>query len=113
MSVENFKQFVTSVSGDEELAAKVKEAGTDVDKIIALGKEKGLEFTAEDIKAAHEEAAGSSEELSDEDLEKVAGGFVTTTAAAVTSVDGAVAGVVGATAGVASAGVAVATAADA
>ena len=106
MSVDAFKEFVSQVTGDEELAEKVKEAGTDAGKIIALGKEKGLEFTAEDMKAAHDEYAGSSEELSDEDLEKVAGGFVTTTAATV-------AAVVGAAAGATSAATAVATAADA
>jgi len=83
MSVEAVKGFIEKVGQDEELAEKVKEAGTDVNEIIRLGKENGFEFTAEDMKALHDETAKSGEELSDEDLEKVAGGFVTSTAVAV------------------------------
>ena len=117
MSVETVKKFMQEISKDETLAEKVKEAGTDVNAVISLGKEKDCEFTAQDLKDFHDELGKADEELSDEDLEKVAGGFVTATAAAVV---GAVAGsvaagaaVAGAAAGVASAGVAVATAVDA
>jgi len=71
------------ISKDEALAGKVKEAGTDINAVINLGKEKGCEFTAQDLKDVHDEMGKTGEELSDEDLEKVAGGFVTATAAAV------------------------------
>ena len=55
MSVEAAKEFFTKMAGDEELAEKIKAAGTDVDELIRLGREKGLEFTAEDLKAVHDE----------------------------------------------------------
>ena len=101
MSKEDIKRFIVLVGDDEELAEKVKVAGTDVGEVIRLGKENGLEFTAEDMKALHDETAKSGVELSDEDLEKVAGGFVTSTAVvAVASVVGAAAAAVGAAAAV-------------
>lgn len=96
MSKEDVKKFIERVGDDPELTEKVKSAGTDVDEVIRLGKENGFDFTAEDMKAAYEEISQSGTELSDEDLEKVAGGFVTATAVMV------VASVVGAAAGVAS-----------
>ena len=101
MSKEDIKRFIVLVGDDEELAEKVKVAGTDVGEVIRLGKENGLEFTAGDMKALHDETAKSGVELSDEDLEKVAGGFVTSTAVvAVASVVGAAAAAVGAAAAV-------------
>ena len=100
MSVDALKQFMDSVGKDDELSAKVKEAGTDADKLIELGKEKNFEFTRQDMKDMNDQMGTSTEELSDEDLEKVAGGFVTATAVIVA-------------ASVASAGAAVATAAHA
>ena len=105
MSKEDVKRFIVLVGGDDELAEKVKAAGTDVGEVIRLGKENGLEFTAEDMKALHDETAKSGVELSDEDLEKVAGGFVTSTAVLV------VGSVVGAAAAVATAAVSVVSAA--
>ena len=83
MSVEAVKGFIEKIGGDEALAEKFKAAGTDVDEVIRLGKENGFEFTAQDMKAVHDEMSQSGTELSDEDLEKVAGGFVTSTVAAV------------------------------
>ena len=105
MSIENFKKFVEMTGQDINLQEKVKEAGTDVNAVIDLGKGKGCEFTAQDMKDTWDQEVGEKE-LSDEELENVAGGFVTTTA-------GVVAGVVAATAAATSAGVAVATTAHA
>ena len=79
MSVEAVKGFIEKIGRDEALAEKVKDAGVDVSEIIALGKENGFEFTAENLKTVHEEMNKSGAELSDEDLEKVAGGFVMAT----------------------------------
>ena len=107
MSQEAVKEFLKKVGEDEELTEKVKEAGTDVNELIRLGKECGCEFTPEDMKLAHEEHTKRGEELSDEDLEKVAGGFVTSVAAAVA------AGAASAAAALVGAGAAVATAAGA
>ena len=92
------------ISKDEALAEKVKEAGMDVNAVINIAKEKGCEFTAQDLKDFHDGMGKTDEELSDEDLEKGAGGFVITIAAsAVRSAAGsdvATAAVVGAAAAV-------------
>jgi len=102
MSVENVKKFMELVLKDKDLQQELTKAGTDMPKIIALGAKKGLTFTPEDVKTVWEETGG---ELSEEQLEKVAGGFVTTTAALVASA------VVSALAAVAVVGVEIATAA--
>ena len=107
MSQEAVKEFFEKIGEDEKLTEKVKEAGADVNELIRLGMEYGCEFTIEDLMLANEEFTKSNVELSDEDLEKVAGGFVTSVAAAVA------AGVASGVAAVASAGAAVATAAGA
>jgi len=82
MSQEAVKEFFKKIGEDEELTEKVKEAGTNVNELIRLGMECGCEFTPEDLKFVHEELTKSGDELSDEDLEKVAGGFVTAAVAA-------------------------------
>ncbi|MDP7481187.1 MAG: Nif11-like leader peptide family RiPP precursor [Arenicellales bacterium] len=66
MSKENLEQFMNQVAGSEELKAKFGD-GIDTESLIALGAECGCEFTLEDL----QEAA----ELSDEELDDVAGGF--------------------------------------
>ena len=74
---EGFAQLLTNenLQKNKELRDKLKEAVTnvDADAVIQIGKEHGYDFTLEDIQAFHEEQ-GSDEELSDEDLENVAGG---------------------------------------
>ncbi len=93
MSLDKFKAFSQKVLEDQELKKKAKEIGmNDLDGIIALAKENGFDITKEDFEAAAKEFE-SNNELSDEDLEQVAGGVVTvglalaavSTAAAVTS----------------------------
>ena len=66
MSKENLDQFIQKVTDSEELQARIGE-DIDIDSLIALGAEHGCEFSAEDL------AAGV--ELSDEELDSVAGGF--------------------------------------
>ena len=66
MSKENLDQFIQKVTDDEQLQARVGEE-MDADSLIALGTEHGFEFTAEDLAA--------NVELSDEELDGVAGGF--------------------------------------
>ena len=108
MSVENFKKFGQLCAEDPKIREKVKEIGVEnIDGWIAYSKnELGLEFTKEDMQTLANEV-GPVDEMSEEQLEQVAGGFVSATAAAVV---GAVAGGVSAAAGVASAVVAVGTA---
>ncbi len=101
MSVENVKKFMQLVVEDTELQKELSKSGTDVPKIIELGAKRGLNFTAAEIKTVYDETGG---ELTEEQLEKVAGGFVSSTAVVVA----AVAAVVSALAAVAVVGVEVA-----
>ncbi len=66
MSKENLDQFIQKVTDDEELQARIGEE-IDADSLIALGAECGCEFTAEDLQ--------DSAELSDEELDGIAGGL--------------------------------------
>jgi len=61
---ENFKKFLEAVSKDEELTAKVGVMGKD--ELLALAKKLGLELTESDLE--------KSNELSDDELDTVAGG---------------------------------------
>ena len=65
MSKENLEQFIQKVTSSEELQARIGEE-IDADSLIALGAEHGCEFTAEDL--------AENAELSDEELDGVAGG---------------------------------------
>ena len=66
MSKENLEQFMSKVADSEELQAKIGEE-IDAEALIALGAECGCEFTAEELQ--------HSAELSDEELDTVAGGI--------------------------------------
>jgi len=65
MSKENLEQFIQQISDSEELQTRIGEE-IDAEALIALGAECDCEFTAEEL----EETA----ELSDEELDAVAGG---------------------------------------
>ncbi len=65
MSKENLEQFIQKVTDSEELQARIGEE-IDADALIALGAEHGCDFTADDLTAGAE--------LSDEELDGVAGG---------------------------------------
>ena len=101
MSIEDFKKFGKMCADDEAVRAKAKEIGMeDLNGIIAYGKELGLEFSIQDITKLAEQEGVLEAELSEEQLEQVAGGVFTTTVAGVgaaaMAVVGAGAGVVGA-----------------
>jgi predicted ribosomally synthesized peptide with nif11-like leader len=99
MSLDALKDFGKKVMEDADLKAKAKKVGMEnVDGIIALAKENGFDISKEDFIAAAKEAQ-SSDELNEDDLEKIAGGVATSTAAAAVGV---AAAVVGAAAGVTS-----------
>jgi predicted ribosomally synthesized peptide with nif11-like leader len=66
MSKENLDQFIQKVTGDEQLQSRIGEE-MDTDVFIALGAEHGCEFSAEDL--------AENAELSDEELDGVAGGL--------------------------------------
>lgn len=93
MSIENLKKYGKLCAEDEAVREKAKAIGLqDVAGQIAYATSLGLPFSEEDMTAlAKEVGADQKDELSEEDLEKVAGGFVTATAAAVAGVAAAVA----------------------
>ncbi len=79
MSVETAKAFIEHINSNQAyesiLSAFDAEAGKwDLDKLVELGKAAGFEFSNEDMKAAIAEMPAS--ELSDEDLDQVAGGVI-------------------------------------
>jgi len=69
MSKENLEQFIQKISDSEELQVRVGEE-INADAFIALGAEHGCEFSAEDL--------AENAELSDEELDGVAGGVMIT-----------------------------------
>jgi predicted ribosomally synthesized peptide with nif11-like leader len=94
MSLEDLKAYSVLCIEDEGVMAKAKEAGVvNIDAQIALAAENGLNFTHGDLDSLSKEVGAGSSELSEDDLENVAGGFVSVVATA---------GVVSAGAGVAS-----------
>ena len=58
---------------NEEMIAKAKEARS-VEELIALAKENGVELTEEDAKMYFEQLNAKKGELSDDELDAVAGG---------------------------------------
>ena len=68
MSKENLEQFMDQVADSGELQAQIGE-GIDAESLIALGAEHGCEFTAAELQ--------ETAELSDDELEEVAGGKIT------------------------------------
>ncbi len=67
MSEEQLKAFLEKVKADTSLQEKLK-AASDADAVVAIAKEAGFSISADDLKKAQ------VTELSDEELEGVAGG---------------------------------------
>jgi predicted ribosomally synthesized peptide with nif11-like leader len=67
MSEEQLKAFLEAVKADEGLQEKLKAAG-DADAVIAIAKAAGFAISADELKKAQSE-------ISEEELEGVAGGF--------------------------------------
>ena len=66
MSEEQLKAFLEKVQGDASLLEKLK-AAADADAVTAVANEAGFSISADDLKNAQSE-------ISDEELEGVAGG---------------------------------------
>ena len=66
MSEEQLKAFIEKVQGDDNLQAKLK-AAADADAVLAIAKDAGFSISADDLKNAQSE-------VSEEELEGVAGG---------------------------------------
>ena len=71
MSEEQLKAFLEKVQGDSSLQEKLK-AAADADAVAAIAKEAGFSIPANNLIKAQ------SAELSDQELEGVAGGVVET-----------------------------------
>ena len=97
-----FMAFSKLADADAETAKQIAELSKNPQDLIAYGKEKGFDFDEKDIKEVAKELMEQEEELSDEELESVAGGVTLFLAVAI------IAGVVAVSAGV---GAAVTTAA--
>lgn len=69
MSEEQLKAFLEAVKADTGLQEKLKAAG-DADGVVAIAKAAGFEITAENLQKI-------KEEVSEEELEGVAGGIDT------------------------------------
>ena len=69
MSEEQLKAFIEKVKVDTSLQEKLK-AATDADAVVAIAKESGFVVSADEIKTTQ----SAPQELSDEELEGVAGG---------------------------------------
>ena len=70
MSEEQLKAFLEKVKGDTNLQEKLK-AAANSDAVLAIAKEAGFSISADDLKSAQSE-------ISDEELEGVAGGGAAT-----------------------------------
>jgi predicted ribosomally synthesized peptide with nif11-like leader len=66
MSEEQLKAFLEKVKGDSNLQEKLK-AASDADGVLAIAKEAGFKISAEDLN-------NTKVELSEEEMERVAGG---------------------------------------
>ena len=75
MSVDQLKAFVEKVKGDTSLQEKLK-AASDADAVVSIAKEEGFSISIDDIKAQLLELSDEAGdvELSDEELEGIAGG---------------------------------------
>ena len=75
MSVVDLKKYGQMIAEQEEVRQHAKEIGIeDLDGQITYAKELGLEFTLDDMQALAEEAGMTEDELSEEQLEQIAGG---------------------------------------
>ena len=68
MSEEQLKAFLEKVKGGTTLQEQLK-AATDADAVVEIAKASGFVISADDLKKAQSE-------VSDEELENAAGGFV-------------------------------------
>jgi predicted ribosomally synthesized peptide with nif11-like leader len=101
MSIQAVNQFLTKVGEDQQLQAELAqamEAENDRQAATELGAKHGYEFTPEELGSEVEnrqsefQSRQSANELSEEELEAVAGGFCTPTIAATIGAASAVGG---------------------
>ena len=74
MSKEQLKALFEKVASDTELSDKIG-AATTAEAVIEIAKAAGFSITSEDIQLLLSEVSEEEEELTDDDLENVAGGW--------------------------------------
>ena len=67
--IKRFNEYVTE---NKEALEEIKAIGNDIEKIVAFANSKGFKFTVADLQAQ----AKNNDELSEEQLDKVAGGVI-------------------------------------
>ncbi len=82
MTEETVRAFAERITTDEEFARRLGSASSP-DERLKMANDAGYDLSASDLSAI--KTALNVEELSDEDLEKVAGGIGATTAGAATA----------------------------
>ncbi len=75
MPEEQLKAFLEKVKGDTSLQEKLQ-AAADANAVAAIAKEAGFSISADEINKAQSEQIAQRDELSEEELEKVAGGIL-------------------------------------
>ena len=90
MSVENLKEYARRCAAEPELLARAKAFGlTDMDEHMRHAESLGLDWSRGDLVTFRKEvvdAEGDLDDLSEDQLEQVAGGGITTTLAVVVAV---------------------------
>ncbi len=76
MSIAELNRFEKDVHSNSALMEEVKKAGTDENAVVAFAKSKGYDFTLEELLAYVDKRKAT---LSDEALDKIAGGTGQTT----------------------------------
>ena len=74
MSEDQLKAFIAKAQSDTSLQEKLKPAA-DNDAIVAIAKAAGFSLSTDDLIKAQSELSEEVEELSEEELEGVAGGY--------------------------------------
>lgn len=87
MSIQDLKNYGRLCTEDETVRVRAKAIGlNNVAGQIAYAKELGFDFGPADLQGLAQEAGISKNELNEAELERVAGGFLTTTAVVVAAV---------------------------
>ena len=71
MSCDEVKRFSQAVQASPELQEEIKKIGPDLPALAAFAAKKGFTFSSDDLQQCADQAKG---ELSEEQLDKVAGG---------------------------------------
>jgi len=75
-NLQQFLEFSKLADTDPEVAKRITEASKSPQELIAYGKETGFTFDMRDMEEVAKKLIEQEEELSDDELEAAAGGYV-------------------------------------